>query len=67
MKSNLNKFEHVWGSQGYGGPCMGGGGAGEVPSKGVGGGAGPGCPCLVRFNAFWVLVTWDPLWTDRLT
>ena len=45
---------------------MRGGGAGEVPAKGVGGGAGPGCPCLVRFNAFWVLVTWaSPL--DRQT
>ena len=24
------------------------------------------CPCMVRFNASWVLVTWDPL-EDRHT
>ena len=29
-------------------------------------GAGAGGPCVVRFNAPWVMVIWDPP-TDRLT
>ena len=34
-------------------------------SRGVPGLMSRGGGCTVRFNALWVMVTWDPLWTDR--
>ena len=79
LRSRLSKFEHAWGlgpvGQDQKGLCTvrpyvlgtgawGGSVYSEVPCLGA---QGHGIPCTVRSNAPWVMVTWDPMWTDRLT